>query len=161
MTPVPDFVLELRRHVGQAELWMPGITAVVTRPRSDCGTELLLVRRSDTDEWSPITGILDPGEEPAAGARREAMEEARVEITVDRLASVTCTPRTIHVNGDRAVYLDHTFSCTWVVGEAAVGDDESVDVAWFELGSLPPIADRLLERIEAALSGETAARFRI
>lgn len=161
MTPVPDFVLELRRHIGQAELWMSGITAVVTRPRVGGGTELLLVRRSDTDEWAPITGILDPGEEPAVAARREALEEASVEITVDRLASVTCTPRMTHVNGDRAVYLDHTFACTFVAGEAAVGDDESVDVAWFELGALPPVSDRLLERVDAALSGEIAARFRV
>ena len=54
--PIPDFVLELRRKVGQAQLWLPGITAVVCR-----GDEVLLVRRSDNGQWAPITGSVAHG----------------------------------------------------------------------------------------------------
>jgi hypothetical protein len=54
--PVPDFVLALRQHVGTAELWLPGVTAIVLR-----GPDLLLVQRADTREWAPVTGIVDPG----------------------------------------------------------------------------------------------------
>ena len=32
----PDFVLELRRHVGHAPLWMPGTTVVILRPAPGC-----------------------------------------------------------------------------------------------------------------------------
>ena len=33
----PDFVLELRRHVGHAPLWMPGTTVVIARPAAGNG----------------------------------------------------------------------------------------------------------------------------
>lgn len=153
--PIPEFVVELRKHVGITELWMPAVTAVVRR-----GDEILLVRRADNGRWAPITGILDPGEEPAVSARREALEETGVEVSVDRLAAITSGHRVTHVNGDLAVYLDHTFACTWVSGEAHVGDDESVDVGWWPVDGLPAMSPALLERIEAALSGEERTRFR-
>jgi ADP-ribose pyrophosphatase YjhB (NUDIX family) len=153
--PIPEFVVELRRLVGTAELWLSGVTAVVRR-----GEHLLLVRRRDDGQWSPVTGILDPGEEPGGCAAREAMEETGVEIRVDRLASVDSRSVVSYPNGDRARYLDLTFACTWLSGEPYVADDESLDARWWPLAELPPMAPVLLERIEAALSGEQAARFR-
>ena len=93
----PDFVLELRRHVGHAPLWMPGTTVVILRPAPgqvaidwECpiapeAVEILCVRRSDNGAWTPVTGIVDPGEEPAIAAAREALEEADVRIEVRRL----------------------------------------------------------------------------
>jgi ADP-ribose pyrophosphatase YjhB (NUDIX family) len=154
--PIPEFVVELRRLVGPTELWLSGVTAVVRR-----GEHLLLVRRRDNGQWAPVTGIVDPGEEPAGCAAREAMEETGVEIRVDRLASVgSGTEVVTHPNGDRARYLDLTFACTWLSGEPYVADDESLDARWWPLAELPPMAPVLLERIDAALSGEVAARFR-
>jgi len=40
-----------------------------------------------------------------------------------------------------------------------VADDENVDVRWWPLDALPEMAPFLVERIEAAVAGETAARF--
>jgi hypothetical protein len=48
-------VLELRKKVGHAPLWLTGVTAVVFR-----GDDVLLVRRADNAEWTPVTGIIDP-----------------------------------------------------------------------------------------------------
>ncbi|NPD03373.1 DUF429 domain-containing protein [Nocardioides sp. zg-1308] len=154
MSPVPDFVLAIREKIGHDPLWLPGVTAVVRR-----GDELLLVKRSDNGAWGPVTGIPDPGEEPAVAAAREAMEEAGVTIRVDRLASTAVHGEILHVNGDRATYLDLTFACTWLDGEAHVADDESTDVRWWPIGSLPPMPEVMLARIDAALSGEREARF--
>jgi 8-oxo-dGTP pyrophosphatase MutT (NUDIX family) len=153
VSPIPEFVVELRELVGDRELWMPAITAVVRR-----GDEVLLVQRSDNGRWTPITGILDPGEEPAVAAAREAREEACVEISVDRLASVASNHRVTHANGDRAVYLDLTFACTWVSGDAAVGDDESVDVRWCPVDELPDMPAHLRQRIDDVLAGEERTR---
>ena len=152
--PVPDFVLELRRKVGQAQLWLPGVTAVVRR-----GGDVLLVRRSDNGQWAPVTGIVEPGEDPGVAARRETWEETRVDVTVDRLAMVSVTPPITHVNGDRAIYLDHTFACTWIGGEATVGDDESVEVRWVPRDQLPPMKAELAARIAVACSPEERTRF--
>ncbi|GAA4117121.1 NUDIX domain-containing protein [Nocardioides fonticola] len=154
MSPIPPFVVELRELVGQRQLWLPAVTAVVLHEG-----QVLLTRRADNGRWAPITGLLDPGEHPAVGAVREAEEEASVVVRADRLAATGVTPVITHANGDLAVYLDLTFACSWVSGEAAVGDDENLEVAWWPLDALPPMEAYLLERIEAAASGETAARF--
>lgn len=156
--PIPDHVAALRRLVGPMELWMPGVTAVVRRD-SPSGTEVLFVRRSDTGEWTPVTGILDPGEEAAVGAAREVLEETCVVARVDRLASTSVVPRVTYDNGDQASYLDLCFACTWVSGEAAVGDDENTEVAWFPRDDLPPMSDHMRARVDAALADEAAARF--
>jgi len=154
VSPVPEFVLALREKIGHDALWLPGVTAVVRR-----ADQLLLVRRADNGQWTPITGIPDPGEEPAVAAVREALEETGVRIRVDRLAATGVHGEIVHANGDRATYLDLTFACTWLEGEAHVADDESSDVRWWPLSALPPMSEIMTARIEAATSGETAARF--
>jgi ADP-ribose pyrophosphatase YjhB (NUDIX family) len=152
--PIPDFVRDLRRHIGTAELWLPGVTAVVRR-----GADVLLVQRSDTREWAPVTGIVDPGEDPGVAARREVREATGVEVTVDRLAWVQALPTITHVNGDRAAYLDHTFACTFVSGDAQVGDDESLAVRWVPAGDLPPMRQTLRDRIDCVLADDPVTRF--
>ena len=152
--PVPEFVRTLRRHVGTAELWLPGVTAVVRR-----GADVLLVQRSDTGEWTPVTGIVDPGEDPGVTARREVLEETGVRVTVDRLAWVQALPRTTHVNGDLARYLDHTFACSYVGGLAHVADDESSAVRWCPLDDLPPLRPTFAERIACVLEDVPVTRF--
>jgi 8-oxo-dGTP pyrophosphatase MutT (NUDIX family) len=152
--PIPPFVVELRKLVGTHELWLPAVTAVVRR-----GDEILLTERVDNGRWAPITGIVDPAEEPATAARREALEEAGVEITVDRLAAVSVSPQITHANGDLGVYLDLTFACTWVSGDAWAADDENTDVRWWPVDALPDLEPFLLQRIEAGLADEVATRF--
>jgi 8-oxo-dGTP pyrophosphatase MutT (NUDIX family) len=156
--PIPDFIVEIRKMIGQHELWLPGITAVVTRG-SGAGREILLVRRADNGEWTPVTGIPEPGEEPAVSAAREVLEETGVVVRVQRLASTSAHPGIVHANGDRASYLDLTFACSYISGEAHVGDDESQDVRWFALDAMPEMAPTMTRRIDDALSGEQAARF--
>ncbi|WP_179714451.1 NUDIX domain-containing protein, partial [Nocardioides lianchengensis] len=109
--PIPPFVVELRKLVGTHELWLPAVTAVVVHE-----DRVLLTLRADNGQWAPITGIVDPGEEPGVAARREALEETGVEISVDRLASVSASPQITHANGDLGVYLDVTFACSWLSG---------------------------------------------
>ena len=103
----------------------------------------------------------DPGARRGArlAAAREALEETGVVVSVDRLASTSAHPGVVHANGDRASYLDLTFACTYVSGEAHVADDESVDVRWFPRDALPGCAESMRRRIADALSGEQAARF--
>lgn len=152
--PVPDFILDIRRMIGSHPLWLPGVTAVVRR-----GDEVLMVERADNGAWTPVTGIVDPGEEPAVAAAREALEETGVVISVDRLAATSATSEWVYDNGDRASYLDLTFACTWVSGEAHVADDESTDARWFPVDALPSMSVEMSSRVAAALADEREARF--
>ncbi|MCL8025606.1 NUDIX hydrolase [Nocardioides bruguierae] len=152
--PIPPFVAELRAMVGTHRLWLPAVTAVVVHDE-----QVLLTLRADNGRWAPITGIVDPGEEPAVAARREALEEASVEVTVDRLASVSVSDEVRHGNGDLGIYLDLTFACTWVGGEAAVGDDENTEVRWWPLDGLPDMAGEMHRRISDVVAGESVTRF--
>jgi 8-oxo-dGTP pyrophosphatase MutT (NUDIX family) len=152
--PTPDFVLDLRRMVGTYPLPLVGVTAVVIRDN-----ELLLGRRSDNGALTPVTGIVDPGEEPADAAVREALEEAGVVIRAVRLASVHQVPRVTYDNGDQSDYLDLTFRCEWVSGDPYPADGEMTEVAWYDLDALPAMDADMRRRIFTALSEDDPARF--
>lgn len=145
--PIPEFVVELRRKIGQDLLWLPGVTAVVLREQ-----QVLLIRRSDNGRWTPITGIVDPGEHPATAAVREVLEEASVTCAVEELAWVGVSAPVVHANGDNAQYLDHTFRCRYLSGIARPADDEAIAAQWFPLNGLPPMQQHMLERIHTAVN---------
>jgi ADP-ribose pyrophosphatase YjhB (NUDIX family) len=156
--PTPEFVLELRASIGHRPLPLPSVTAVVI---DDAG-RVLLVQRADNGRWALVTGCLEPGEQPAAGAAREVEEETGVLVAAERIVSVSALPLTACPNGDEVYWLDVTFRCRVVGGEARVNDDESVDVGWYQLSDLPPsLPDRHRRCLEDALSGSPAARFQL
>lgn len=150
----PDFVLELRRRIGHAPLSLVGVTAVIVR-----GDEVLLGRRADNGALTPITGIVDPGEEPADAAAREALEEAGVRISVDRLVWVHQMPRLVYANGDEVDYLDLVFRCSWLEGEPEPVDGEMTSVGWHPLADLSDVKADQVPRIRAALDESPIARF--
>jgi 8-oxo-dGTP pyrophosphatase MutT (NUDIX family) len=143
--PIPEFIVELRERIGHAPLWLPGITAVVIRDQ-----QVLLIQRADNQAWTPVTGIVEPGENPADCAVREVLEESGIHAAARRLAWVHVTRPMVHVNGDQAQYLDHVFRMEWVAGEPFPADDESLDARWFDLAELPEISDDMRRRIEHA-----------
>ncbi|RMB62257.1 NUDIX hydrolase [Tessaracoccus antarcticus] len=146
--PTPDFITELRRHVGHSPLWLVGTAAAILRA-GDGGPEVLLVRRSDTGEWSLVSGIVDPGEHPADTIVREAMEEAGVVIEVERMLWLVVDAPITYPNGDQCQYLNHGFLARCTSGEAHVGDEESSEVGWFPVGSLPTPQRHDLEKMVA------------
>ncbi|MDF2442966.1 MAG: hypothetical protein JWR01_1169 [Subtercola sp.] len=154
----PDFVLALREKVGQVPLWLVGTTAVLTR-ENDGQTELLLVRRSDSGAWTPVTGIIDPQEEPADAAARETLEEAGIVAVAERLAWVHTIPRVTYPNGDQADYLDFTFRMRYVSGDPFPADGENTDARWFPLDALPPLSPNMRDRIDHALADSVATEF--
>ncbi|MBU4465464.1 MAG: NUDIX domain-containing protein [Actinobacteria bacterium] len=152
--PTPDFVLELRRMVGTHPLSLVGVTAVVI-----LGDEVLLGRRSDNGALTPITGIVDPGEEPADAAVREALEEAGVRIRADRLVWAHQIPRVTYANGDQSDYLDLVFRCTWIEGDPFPADGEMTEVGWYRLDALDDVGQDMRDRITAALTIDGTVRF--
>jgi 8-oxo-dGTP pyrophosphatase MutT (NUDIX family) len=150
----PDFVLALRSKIGTAPLWLSGVTAVVVR-----GGDVLLVRRSDNGAWTPVTGIIDPGENPATAAAREVLEEADVVAVPVRLVMVDVTEPIVYENGDQSQYLDLTFRCDFVSGTPFPADGENTEARWFALDALPTMQADMLRRLRAGLDNLPEAQF--
>lgn len=162
----PEFIKDLRRDIGHKELFLPSVRANVIRRHDEDGTalpvpEVLLVRRSDNGAWMVTSGILEPGEEPAAGAVREVEEETGVVVRPVRVAGVAATRLVEYPNGDRARYVDTVFEMKWVSGTPRVNDDESTEAGWFPVSSLPePLSPGHRETLEWALDAGADARWR-
>ncbi|WP_329332300.1 NUDIX domain-containing protein [Streptomyces sp. NBC_00663] len=144
----PDFIRDLRASVGHQLLWLPGVAAVVF----DDEGRVLLNRRSDTRRWSLIGGIPEPGEQPAACAVREVFEETAVHCVAERVVLVQALEPVTYPNGDVCQYMDITVRCRAVGGEAEVNDDESLEVGWFAVDSLPDLNEFGKFRIKQALA---------
>jgi len=136
--PTPEFVVALRRKIGHDPLWLPGVGGVVF---NDDG-EVLLGQRADNGRWTIITGMVEPGEEPAVALRREVEEETGVLVEVEALLDTGVVGPITFPNGDVCTFLNLDFRCRSVGGTARVNDDESLDVRWFALTDLPELNPR-------------------
>jgi ADP-ribose pyrophosphatase YjhB (NUDIX family) len=155
----PEFILALREKIGTMPLWLCGVTAVVVRDDSPDQQQVLLVKRSDTGEWSPVCGIVDPGEEPSDAAVREVLEEADVHAVVEHLAWVHVTDMYTYDNGDQTQYVDIVFRLRWRSGTPHPADGENTDARWFARDGLPEMSADMRRRVDTALDGHVAARF--
>ncbi|WNI19285.1 NUDIX hydrolase [Actinacidiphila sp. ITFR-21] len=142
----PRFILDIREKAGDILLFLPGVVMVVFDARG----RILLNRRVDSGRWALISGIPDPGEQPAEAAVREILEETGVSAVVERVLSVFTNEPVVYDNGDRAQYVDIVLRCRAVGGQARVNDDESLDVRWFAPDELPPLGPIARGRIELA-----------
>ncbi|WP_375430508.1 NUDIX domain-containing protein [uncultured Friedmanniella sp.] len=158
--PTPDYILELRRVYGQGLLLLSGVCGVVLRDDlGPGGQHLLLGRRADTGRWSVPAGIVEPGEQPATTLVRELLEETRVLVLPERLAWVVTDPELVYPNGDRCQFVTSVFRCSYVSGEAEVGDEESSAVGWFPVDDLPELNEIQQRRIARALTDDDRCRF--
>lgn len=144
----PDFIRTIRASAGRQLLWLPGVSTVVF----DDEGRVLLGQRSDNGRWALISGIPDPGEQPAACAVREVYEETAVRCEAERVVLVEAGEQVTFDNGDICQFMDTTFRCRAVGGEARVNDDESLQVGWFDVDALPELSEHALFRIKQALS---------
>ncbi|MDT0316783.1 NUDIX hydrolase [Streptomyces millisiae] len=144
----PGFIRDLRTRIGHELLFLPGVTAVVL----DDQGRVLLGRRADDGGWALVSGIPEPGEQPAEAAVREVHEETAVRCVAERVLLVQTLDPIRYDNGDCCQYMDVTLLCRAVGGEARVNDEESLEVGWFSPDALPPLREAALTRIKLALS---------
>lgn len=153
--PVPEYILGLRKKVGNDLLWLPGVRGVVI---DDAG-RILLAQRADNRQWALVSGILDPGEQPAQGLVREIFEETGVVAEAERVVSLGAVGPFTYPNGDVCEFLDVVFRCRYVSGTARINDDESLAVGWFTLDELPELMPGHLTSIRHALAPAADTHF--
>lgn len=144
--PTPAYILDLRRKVGHDLLLLPGLVAVVV----DGEGRVLLNRRMDSGDWSLISGILEPGEQPGEAIEREVFEETGVRVRAGRVLEAWTSPVITYPNGDRAQYLTVAYQCEVIGGEARVNDDESLEVRFFAPSEMPKLRADLARCVELA-----------
>ena len=153
----PEFILKLREKIGNDPLWLPAVRGVVF----DDDGRVLLCQRADNHHWTVITGILEPGEHPAPGLVREIFEETAVVAETERIIAVGVVGPVTFPNGDICDFLDITFRCRYVSGEARVNDDESIAVGWFGLDELPDMSEGNLQAIRLATEPEGPVAYQV
>lgn len=101
------------------------------------GGRVLLVRRVNVPQaglWSLPAGFVDAGEDPAAAAARECLEECGLQVRITGLVDVIFGQE--HARGADIVIV---YRGEIDSGQMSAGDDADA-VAFFSLDELPPLA---------------------
>ncbi|HEX7131093.1 MAG TPA: NUDIX domain-containing protein [Iamia sp.] len=127
--PMSPYVERMRAAVGHELLLLPSATVL---PRRDDGA-VLLIRHHASEGWETIGGMVEPGEDPAAAAVREAQEEVGVEVRLGALLGVVGGPDFVvrYPNGDEVAYVSAVWEATIVAGEPVADGTEALAVRWF------------------------------
>src|SRR3954449_5338810 len=94
--------------------------------------ELLLIRRTDNDNWALPGGAMDIGETIAEAGIRETREETGIDCQINRLVGVYTNPRHVMLytsNGEVRQECSLVFAALPVGGELATSS-ESRQVRW-------------------------------
>ena len=146
--PISNYLRSLRTKVGHDPLLMPSVCVLIFNER---GHILLQQQRTDA-LWHTVGGSLDPHEEPAAAAIREAKEETGLDILPTRIVSVYTGPNITYPSGDIVWYLTIAFACTIQGGlHPRIADDESLALKFFPPDQLPPLSPHDRRAIEEFL----------
>lgn len=109
---------------------VPSVNVAVT----DSDGRLLLMRRSDNDNWAMPGGAMDCGETIAQAAVRETKEETGIDCEIIGLVGIYTNPRHVILytsNGEVRQECSVVFAARAVSGEPTPSS-ESTEVRWVE-----------------------------
>ena len=113
---------------------VPSVNVVVT---NDAG-EVLLIRRSDNDNWAVPGGAVDLGESVADAAVRETKEESGIDCEINGLAGIYSDPRHVILytsNGEVRQEFSIVLTAR-AVGGSPAPSTETTEVRWVPVGHL-------------------------
>lgn len=107
---------------------VPSVNVVVSNPAG----EVLLIRRSDNDNWAVPGGAIDLGESLVQAAVRETREETGIDCEITGLVGIYTDPRHVMLytsNGEARQEFSIVLTAR-AVGGSPAPSDESREVAW-------------------------------
>jgi HAD superfamily hydrolase (TIGR01450 family) len=115
----------------------PGVAAVVL----DDSGRVLLVKRSDREQWALPTGSVEAGESLTRALAREVREETGLAIEIRELTGVYSAPEQqvfVYPSGRAVHFVTCCFRCAPVGEELTAHREEVVDAGFFPPDALPP-----------------------
>ena len=112
----------------EANSLVPSVNVVVSNPAG----EVLLIRRSDNDNWAVPGGAIDLGESMVQAAVRETREETGIDCEVTGLVGIYTDPRHVILytsNGEARQEFSIVLTARATGGELTTSD-ESSEVRW-------------------------------
>lgn len=135
-----SYISDLRKYVGHMPLINIGATVIVMNSKS----EILLNLRSDTNTWGIPGGGAETGESLEETAARELYEETGLTAEgfelIDLLSGKELYFR--YPNGDETYTVIALYKARNVRGNLKINDNESVQLGFFSLDSLPELESR-------------------
>ena len=137
------YIETIRRKIGHDLLMLCGAGVIVHRDGS-----ILLQRRKDDGTWADHGGCIEIGETPEEAARREMFEETGLTAGKLRLLGVYSGPDYLHTypNGDQAYLVISYYLCEEFTGTPVCQPEETAELRWFPIGSLPEHLARGMHR---------------
>ncbi|GAA5082361.1 ADP-ribose pyrophosphatase YjhB (NUDIX family) [Thermocatellispora tengchongensis] len=132
---------------------VPSVNVIVTNEAGD----VLMIRRSDNDNWAVPGGAIDLGESLPQAAVRETLEETGIRCEITGLAGTYTDPRHVILytsNGEVRQEFSIVLTARYVEGSLRESE-ESREVRWVPRGEIGSLAmDRSMRmRIEHFLAG--------
>lgn len=132
---------------------IPSVNVIVTNEAGD----LLMIRRTDNDNWATPGGAIDLGESIPQAAVRETLEETGITCEITGLVGTYSDPRHVILytsNGEARQEFSLVLTARAVSGEPTPSD-ESREVRWVSRDQVAALRmDRSMRmRIEHYLSG--------
>ena len=119
----------------KANSMVPSVNAVVTNDQD----EILLIRRSDNDNWAVPGGGIELGESMTQAAIRETREESGVDCEITGLVGIYTDPKHVILytsNGEARQEFSIVLTARSVGGEPTPSD-ESSEVRWVSHSDIP------------------------
>ena len=134
---ISPYVASIRRKIGTELLLVPTVAVLPV----DADGRILLVRQIDSGRWATIGGVVEPDEPPEDAARREAAEEAGVQVRLGPLLAALGGPdyRITYPNGDQASCVSVAYGAAVESGTPRPDGDETSEVGWFHPDELASV----------------------
>ena len=146
------YIMNLRKYVGHEPLIGLGATTLVFNDKN----EVLLNLRSDTNTWGIPGGSMELYETIEETAVRELKEEAGISADKLKLVAVLSGDEYYfeYPNGDKMCTVIVLFKVLNYTGEIKVSDNESKQLKFFSLDSLPNMESRAKAIIDKINNGK-------
>lgn len=130
-----NYIAEMRKVVGHAPLMTIGCGVIIENDKG----EILLQKRRDNELWAIIGGSMEIGEKFLETVKREAFEEAGIEIKELTLFGIYSGEDRIitYPNGDICCGTGIIFKTTAYSGEIQNNTEEAMEHRFFDKTSLP------------------------